>query len=175
MQAVAYSALERTFTDMKKQNTFTGFLLIAVGGYFLLNEWKLPFITGFNSWTTLLMFIGIALLLHSYTTKDYQHLFTGTFLLGLGIHLHGVNHYDFWVDHWAVYPLIIGIAFIVRGLRTKKGTGIGFLFMIGSLLFIFSPRLPESFHWLQVLTHYISRFWPVIIIVVGFYLLKRKK
>lgn len=160
---------------MKKQNSFAGYLLIGLGAYFLLRKLQLPILNDFYSWPTLLMIIGLALLIHSYSSKDYQNLFTGTIILGLGIHFHGLNYYPFWVDHWAVYPLIIGIAFIVRYLHTKKGLLPGLILVVVALLLIFSVQLPDWFNWIYPLVDYIEKFWPIGIIIIGIYLLKKKK
>lgn len=160
---------------MKRQNSFAAYILIGIGVYFLLRELKIPIITDFYSWPTLLIIIGIALLIHSYTSKDYQHLFSGTVVLGLGIHFHGLGHYSFWIDHWAVYPMIVGIAFVVRGLRTKKGVLTGILITGISILLLFSVRLPASFGWIYDLTAFLEKFWPLILIGIGVYWLKKKK
>ncbi|WP_099158673.1 LiaI-LiaF-like domain-containing protein [Virgibacillus ndiopensis] len=160
---------------MKKQNSFAGYLLIGIGAYFLLKELKLPIITDFYSWPTLLIVIGLALLIHSYSSKDYQNLFSGTVVLGLGIHFHGVAHYSFWIEHWAVYPLIVGVAFIVRYLKTKAGLLPGVILIGVSLLLIFSIRLPVWFDWIYIVIDYIERFWPILLIGIGIYLLRKKK
>src|SRR5699024_1106171 len=106
---------------MEKQNTFVGYLLIGIGVFFLFKHLKIPIVTDFYSWPTLLMMIGILFLIQSSKTKHSNYLFTGTLLLGLGIHFHGVKHYSFWIDHWAVYVFLVGIAYIVQSLKTKKG------------------------------------------------------
>lgn len=159
---------------MKRQHSFAAYILIGIGIYFLLRELKIPIITDFYSWPTLLIIIGIALLIHSYTSKDYQHLLSGTIVMGIGIHFHGLTHYNFWIDHWAIYPLIIGIAFIVRALRTKKGMLTGILISAVSILLIFSIQLPAAFNWVYDLTSLLERFWPLILIGVGLYWLKKK-
>ncbi|MGP4108405.1 LiaI-LiaF-like domain-containing protein [Virgibacillus sp. L01] len=160
---------------MKRQNSFAAYILIGIGVYFLLRELRIPIITDFYSWPTFLIIIGLALLIHSYTSKDYQHLFSGTIVLGLGIHFHGIEYYQFWIDHWAVYPMIVGIAFIVRALRTKKGLVTGLVVTGISVLFMFSVRLPPAFNWIYDVTAFLEKFWPVILIVIGFYWLKKKK
>lgn len=160
---------------MKKQNSFAAYILIGIGVYFLLKELKIPIITDFYSWPTLLIIIGIALLIHSYSSKDYQHLFSGTVVLGLGIHFHGLEHYSFWIDHWAVYLLIVGVAFIIRALRTKKGFIIGIILTGLAILLIFSVQLPGWTGWIYDVTAAIEDFWPVILIVIGIYWLKKKK
>lgn len=160
---------------MKRQNSFAAYILIGIGVYFLLRELKIPIITDFYSWPTLLIIIGLALLIHSYTSKDYQHLFSGTIVLGLGIHFHGIEHYVFWIDHWAIYPLIVGIAFIVRAIRTKKGFFPGILLTGLSIIMIFSVQLPATFNWIYDITAFLERFWPIILIGIGIYWLKKKK
>lgn len=159
---------------MKRQNSFIAYLLIGMGIYFLLKQLKVPIFTNFYSWPTLLIIVGGALLLHSYSSREDQNLFSGTLLLGLGIHFHGLEHYSFWLGHWAVYPLIIGIAFFIRYLRTKKGLLISLLFIGMSLLMIFSIEIPSWFQWIYQLTDLLEMYWPVAIIILGIYLLKKK-
>ncbi|ASK63049.1 hypothetical protein CFK37_13295 [Virgibacillus phasianinus] len=160
---------------MKKQHAFAGYLLIGIGLYFLLSKLKLPIITDFYSWPTLLIIIGLAFLIHSYKTKDYQHLLGGTIILGLGIHFHGINHYSFWIDHWGVYPLIIGIAFIVRFLKTKEGFLPGLILIVLSLIVIFSVNLPPYLNWIYQILEFVEQFWPIVLIILGVYYLKKKK
>lgn len=160
---------------MKQNSNFTAYILIGIGIYFLAEQQQITIFQNFYSWPTFLMIIGIAFLLHSYSTKDYYHLFTGTLLLGLGIHFHGLENYAFWFDHWASYPLIIGIAFLVRYLKTKTNGLIGIGLIGASLFMIFSLNLPEYLQWMYYITSFLESFWPVVLIVLGVYILKRKK
>lgn len=160
---------------MKKKHAFAGFLLIGIGLYFLLRQLEIPIITDFYSWPTLVIIIGLAFLIHSYTSKEYQNLFSGTIILGLGIHFHGVNHYSFWIDGWGVYLLIVGIAFIVRFLKTKKGLVPGLVLVGLSLIMIFAVNLPPYLNWIYQVLDIAEQYWPVVLIVIGVYLLKRKK
>ncbi len=89
---------------MTKKNAFIGFLLLGIGAYFLLRQLRVPLFVDFYSWPTLLIIIGAALLLHAYLAKDHKNLFAGYFILGLGIHFHGLKHYGFWTDSWGAYP-----------------------------------------------------------------------
>lgn len=157
---------------MKKQHQFAGYLLIGIGLYFLMRQFKIPIFTDFYSWPTLLIIIGIALVVHSYSTRDYNNLFSGTILLGLGIHFHGLNHYTFWINHWAVYPLIVGIAFLVRFFKTKRGLFLGLFLIIISLIMIYSVKLPNGF---AVVLDYIESYWPIVLIIIGIYYLTKKK
>lgn len=160
---------------MKKQNLFTSYLLIGIGTFFLLRQLKVPIFTDFYSWPTLLIIIGFTFLIYSFKAKEYGQLFTGTFLLGLGIHFHGVKHYDFWVDHWAMYILIIGIAFFVRFLKTKDGL-LQSLILSGIAIFIiYSNAIPAHFPWINDAFRLIETYWPVALIMIGILLLWRHK
>jgi hypothetical protein len=160
---------------MKKQNAFTAYILIGLGVYFLIRQLNLTIFQDFYSWPTFLMIIGLVFLIHSYSTKQYQHIFTGVLLLGLGIHFHGLENYDFWFDHWSAYALIVGVAFLVRFTKTKKGL-IPAAVLIGiALLMIFSVTLPTWFNWIYIVADFLEAFWPVALIVIGVYLLRFKK
>ncbi|WBX78999.1 DUF5668 domain-containing protein [Virgibacillus salarius] len=160
---------------MKKQQTLTAYLLIGIGVFFLLQQLNIPILSNFYSWQTIIILIGLVLLIHSYVTKSYQNLFTGTVILGLGIHFYGIAYYSFWIDHWAMYLLIVGIAFIIRYLHTKEGIIPSLLLIVFAIIMLFSIQLPVWFNWIYIVVEYLERFWPVILIVLGLYLLKRKK
>lgn len=160
---------------MKKQHIFIAYVLIGLGVYFLAEQLQLSLFEKFYSWPTFLMIFGIAFLIYSYTTKDYYHLFTGTLLLGLGIHFHGMMYYTFWYDHWAMYPLIVGISFFIRYLRTKNGLIISIIFIGFSLFIIFSNNVPSWLKWVNYVSDFVQTFWPVVLIICGIYILKRKR
>src|SRR5699024_12455569 len=67
---------------MKKQNKFFGYLLIAIGVFYLLHHLDFAILQNYYSWPTLLAIIGVVFLIHSYSEKEYQHIFTGTLLVG---------------------------------------------------------------------------------------------
>lgn len=160
---------------MKKQNIFLGFLLIGIGAYFLLRQLQVPLLTNFYSWQTILIVIGLAYLLQSYISKDYKNLFPGVIIFGLGIHFHGLEHYTFWVDHWGMYPLIIAIAFLIRFQKTRSGLFPGLLLLAISLFAIFTSNKPGWFTWIDQTVGILEKFWPLVLIVVGAFMLFRKK
>lgn len=160
---------------MKKQHAFSAYILIGIGVYFLIRQLNLSLFANFYSWPTFLMIIGIAFLIHSYSTKEYQNIFVGVLLLGLGIHFHGLENYPFWFDHWASYALIVGVAFLIRFFKTKTGL-IPASVLIGlALLMIFSVTLPEWFDWIYGIADFFETFWPVALIGIGIYFLRFKK
>ncbi|UJL44984.1 hypothetical protein KFZ58_11170 [Virgibacillus sp. NKC19-16] len=160
---------------MKKRNSLAAYILIGIGLFFLLRQLRIPIFTDFYSLPTLLIIIGVSLLLYSYTKKKYQLLFMGTIILSIGIHLHGLQHYSFWIDHWAVYLLIIGIAFIIRYMQTRDGLFAGILLIGISIILIFSIEVPEWLDWIYIVIDYIEDYWPIALIIIGIYLLRKKK
>ncbi|MDY0405432.1 DUF5668 domain-containing protein [Virgibacillus sp. 179-BFC.A HS] len=160
---------------MKKNHALAGYFLIGIGAYFLLKQLHVPILTDFYTWPTLLMIIGIVFLLYSHSSKDYQHLFTGTLLLGLGLHFHGLKNYSFWPHHWAMYLLIVGIAFLARALKTKSGYLPGILLCVISLPLILSWQLPLWFQPVYHVLELLEIYWPVLLIIIGIYILIRKK
>ena len=160
---------------MKKQHTLTAYLLIGIGVFFLLRQLNIPIINNFYSWQTIIILIGLVLIIHSYATKNYQNLFNGTIVLGLGIHFYGLAYYPFWIDHWGMYLLIVGIAFVIRFFQTKKGLVPGLILIAISVIMIFSVRLPSWFNWIYIIIDYMEKFWPILLIIAGIYLLKKRK
>ncbi|CQR48047.1 hypothetical protein BN1058_02389 [Paraliobacillus sp. PM-2] len=160
---------------MRKQHSLTAFLLIGIGGYFLLRQLKLPIITDFYSWPTLLIILGVAFLLHAYMANDYDKLFPGAILLGLGIHFHGIRYYGFWIEHWGVYTLIVGLAFMIRYQKAKSGLFPGLLLIGLSIFAIFASNKPGWFYWINSSMSFLESFWPLTLVVLGLYLLFKKK
>nr|WP_173915993.1 DUF5668 domain-containing protein [Halobacillus sp. Marseille-Q1614] len=159
---------------MKKQNSFAGFLLIGLGAYFLLRQFNIPYLSALYSWPTILIIIGAALLLHNYFSKDPSTLLPGVILLGFGIHFHGLEQYPNWIDHWAVYTLIIGAGFLIKYLKAKSGLVPALVLLGLSIFALFSTSNPGWFSYISRLFTLIERFWPIVLLVAGFYLLKKK-
>lgn len=160
---------------MKKEHVLIAYMLIGLGMYFLIKQLNLDLFSNFYSYTTIIIIVGISFILHSYTVKEYNNLFSGIIISGFGIHLHGIENYAFWFNHWSMYVLIIGIAFIVRYLKTKSGLLTGIILISFALFMIFSIKIPSSLHWIYGIIGFVETFWPVALIILGIYLLKFKK
>ncbi|WP_440896012.1 LiaI-LiaF-like domain-containing protein [Amphibacillus sp. Q70] len=160
---------------MRKQNYLTAYILIGAGLYFLLQQWHIPFLSNFSTWPTLLILLGVSLLIHSYLSRDYDKLFPGVILLGLGVHFHAVAIYPNWVEHWSIYAIIIGLAFLIRYQKTKVGLYPGLIILfIGlfMLLSITNSQFSQSVHQFISL---LENYWPIGLIVFGVYLLFKRK
>ncbi|MCT2537926.1 DUF5668 domain-containing protein [Aquibacillus koreensis] len=159
---------------MKRQYTFIGFVLIAIGAYFFIQQLRLPIFTNFYSWTTLLIILGLVFLIYSYITKDYKNLFPGAIMIGLGLHFHGLAYYSFWIDHWGMYPLILSFAFFITYHKTKSGLFPAILFLVIGLGVILLPEQLAWFSWMDPFRRIIEQFWPVLLIVIGGFILFKK-
>jgi len=167
--------LDEKRVRMKNQHIFSGYVLIGVGVYFLMKQLNLAIFSALYYWPTFLMIIGIAFLIHSYSYRVYENIFIGVLLLGLGIHFHGLALFDFWIDHWSIYALIVGCAFLIRYTKLKTDFIVGILLISVAILMIFSVTLPTWFQWIYGVIDFLETFWPVALIGVGFYLLRFNK
>jgi uncharacterized membrane protein YoaK (UPF0700 family) len=158
---------------MKRQNIFLGIVLIGIGVFFLLKQFQLPLIQQLYSWPSLLVILGLAFFLQSLFGKDDGSMFPGIVLLGLGIHFHAVQLFPFWPESWAMYTLIVSIAFLFRYQKTKKdGLSAGVILLMVS---IFGFMYDAYQGWVGSIFTAVETFWPIALIVIGAYLLFRRK
>ncbi|MFV8828728.1 LiaF transmembrane domain-containing protein [Alkalihalobacterium sp. APHAB7] len=158
---------------MKKQGIFPGILFIGVGAYFLLQQFDLPFANQLLTWPSILLIIGIAFLFQSYLGHDSGAIFPGALLLGLGVHFHAIVMFSGWPQHWAMFTLIVGLAFMLLYFRTKRdGLVPAIILFIVSGFGFFSSDLMK---WLGSFLDVFEGFWPLLLIALGLYLIFRKK
>lgn len=158
---------------MKHQNSLIGFLMVGVGIYFSLRQLEVTLLNNYYDWPTLLILLGIALLAHSHFAKDHSSVFIGWLLLGFGFHFLAVGHIPYWEDQWGVYVLIIGIAFLMKYTKVKAGLIPALLLIILGLFALFSPFQPFWFAWIENVFMLIQRFWTIILVGLGIYLLRK--
>ncbi|TCP32219.1 hypothetical protein EV207_101197 [Scopulibacillus darangshiensis] len=158
---------------MKKQNLFIGVIIIGIGLLFLFDQWQIPFLQELNYWPMFLVIVGLAFLIQSLFSKDKNNIFPGVILLGLGIHFYFRAFIPIWPDSWAVYTLIIGVAFLALHFGAKKkGLFTGTVLCLLSLLVLLAEMSSMVFHrYLPSIT----QLWPVALILVGLYFLFGKK
>lgn len=159
---------------MKHRGVFPGILLIGIGTYFLLRQLNFPFIEQAFTWPTLLLIIGLAFLAQGYSA-DHSSIFPGIVLTGLGIHFHAMNLFGFWPDHWAIYLLIVGIAFLLKYQKTKNGLVPGLLLFTIGILGLFYDGIIEWMGWIGKGVRWIEAFWPAALIILGIYILFFRK
>jgi hypothetical protein len=158
---------------MKHNGIFPGVILIGLGIYFLASSWSIPYLNLISDWPTLFVIFGIAFILQGKASNDSNQYFPGVILIGLGLHFHAMNLVDHWPNQWEVYTLLIGIAFLSQTSKKKKdGFFLGCLFVFFSILGLFSTGFVS---WVDKLFNIFENFWPIAIILIGLYLLLKKK
>ncbi len=160
---------------MKKQGVFPGIILIGIGSYFLLQQLNISVFSGFYSWQTLIFIIGAALLVQSYTSNDYSNIVAGVILIGFGIHFHSANTLSFWPKHYGMLVFIIALGLLLRYFKTKAGLFQSLLLLSISVLILYYDKFIKSLGFLENGFSFIIKFWPILLIGTGFYLLFIKK
>lgn len=158
---------------MKKQNIFFGIILIGIGTFYFLNQLHIHMLDQLYTWPTILIFIGLALFVESKVASNPDSLFPATILTGLGIHFHAVHYIHHWPTGWPVYLFIVGLAFLVRYSKTKKsGLFTGLILVTLAILGLFNQFVETMLHKTY---HYLDELWPILLIVVGLYIIIKKK
>ncbi|GAE34923.1 LiaI-LiaF-like domain-containing protein [Halalkalibacter akibai] len=158
---------------MKTQRIFPGVLLIGVGCYYLLQQFSLPYHKQLLSWPSLLFVIGLAFLLQAHFGREHSMIFPGVLLTGLAIHFHLDVIVDWWPSHWGIYTLIVGLAFLFSYFKNRKDGFVPAIVLLTLSLMSFTTINP--IHWLVEGFSFIQHLWPIFLIVVGIFLILRKK
>ncbi|MBZ0264256.1 DUF5668 domain-containing protein [bacterium] len=146
--------------------------LIALGFIFLIEEIGLIDF----SWPLILMVIGAAVLTESLINRSHSGVFPGSFLFMLGFIF--LADQMWWIhggvgDNWPLILIALGISFSLSAYAEKiKGPLIpgGILFGIGLIFLLAEYRLIE---W--GIVGNMLRFWPVILIGFGVYLIVKRR
>ena len=160
---------------MKGQKIFPGMILIGFGIYFYLQQSNISIFREFYTWPTLLIIVGAAFLTQGYKGKDYESILPGTILTGFGLHFHIINKVSVWPDHIGIFILIISLGFLLRYQKTGNGFFQGVLFLILAIILLFYDKVLMWFGLLQDGVNVIRDFWPLIIVLIGVYLLFFRK
>ncbi|MFE8703418.1 LiaI-LiaF-like domain-containing protein [Cytobacillus sp. FJAT-54145] len=160
---------------MKNQRIFPGIILIGFGAYFFLQQSQISLFKEFYTWPTLLIIVGIAFLFQGYLARDYEAILPGVILSGFGLHFHVVDRLQIWPNHIGTFILIIALGFLLRYQKVGAGLFQGMLFLVLAILLLFYDKITQ---WLGLLENGVSlawKFWPAALVIIGIYLLIRKK
>ncbi|WP_064092527.1 LiaI-LiaF-like domain-containing protein [Rossellomorea aquimaris] len=160
---------------MKQQRIFPGIILIGFGIYFYLQQANIVLFQEFFTWPTLLIIVGVAFLGQGYGGRDYEAILPGTILVGFGLHFHVVNKLAIWPDHIGTFILIISLGFLLRYQKTRTGLFQAILFLTLSIILLFYDKVIRWFGLLEGSVGSPWEIWPIVIIVIGIYLLFIKK
>lgn len=160
---------------MKNQRIFPGIILLGFGAFFFLQQNGTAFFKGYDTWPTLLVIVGVAFLFQGYLAKDYDAILPGVILTGFGLHFHITERLDIWPNSIGIFILIIALGFLLRYQKVNAGLFQGILFLVLAILLLFYEKIVG---WLGILEGGIGdiwKFWPVLLIGYGLYLLLIRK
>lgn len=155
---------------MKRENLVGGLILILLGLVFLVYQ-LFPDLFGGFSWPWILAGIGAILAISSLVGRIGGLMIPATILLGLAgifIYQERTGDWDSWAYIWALIPGFVGLGMFIGGLYDRElGQARG-----GSLVLMFiSLILFAVFGGFFGLEVSILRYWPVLLILFGVYVL----
>ncbi len=155
---------------------FFGVLLVGFGIFFLLNELHMSIAAKVYTWPVLLILIGAALLTESALSEDHSNLLASYILITLGIHFYVSEQIPFWPTNISMVVFMVAISFLLSARKAKSGFFQGGTLLIIAILMMFSDRLKLFLPKVEDGVNYLTTFWPILLLLVGLYLLffKRK-
>ncbi len=155
---------------------FFGVLLVGFGIFFLLNELHMSIAAKVYTWPVLLILIGVALLTESALSQDHSNLLASYILITLGIHFYVSEQIPFWPTNISMVVFMVAISFLLSARKAKSGFFQGGTLLIIAILMMFSDRLKLFLPKVEDGVNYLTTFWPILLLLVGLYLLffKRK-
>lgn len=157
---------------MKQRNTFSGIILLGIGLFYFAMRMNIELLQPYMTWPTLIVIIGIALILQASSGKDSSSLFSGVFLTGLGLHFHAAAKVATWPEPLQMIILLAGLSFLIQYRKTKEGLIPGLILTLLSLWLLFFKSNTPSVENIFVKA---EDFWPIILMVLGAYLMFFKK
>jgi hypothetical protein len=162
-------------TQKQRNNFVVGFVLILLGGYFLAVEF-VPglenWIGGRFEWPMLIIGFGLLLFIAGLLSGAPGFAIPASIVSGIGGILYWQNetgNYGSWAYIWTLIPGFVGVGTILLGILSRgnrRGIREGFrLIAISVIMFL----LFGSFF--GVLESDVFRYWPVLLIFYGLFLL----
>lgn len=155
---------------MKRDNLVWGIILIVVGAGFLLNQF-MPSLFGWFSWPWIFAGLGGIFVLASLIGRIGGLMIPGLVLLGLGgifYYQNQTGNWESWSYVWAIMPALAGLGMVIgslydRELRPARP--------IGAILFVAGLVMFAVFGGAFGLDADITRYWPVLVILLGLFVL----
>lgn len=162
---------------MKRDSLVWGIILIALGVVFLLNQLFPQILAGF-SWPWILVALGGLFVLGSLVGRVGGLMVPGVILLGLGgifLYQTRTGNWESWAYIWGLIPAFAGLGMLIGGfydaeLRKARPAAL-IMIIVGLVLFaVFGGVFGSIFG----LSADILRFWPVLLILLGLWVLFRE-
>ncbi|NGP45506.1 hypothetical protein G4V62_11255 [Bacillaceae bacterium SIJ1] len=152
---------------MKSKSIFPGCLLFSLGLYFLSGSLSLSWLAALHTIPMLLVFIGASFLAGAIFGGEALYFLPGTLLTGTGLYfMVGTLWLSPTLALWVLF-LLTGAAFFVFYVQTRKGLLMALLFTASGLFLQWAPL-----SWAPSLSF---KYWPLLLSIVGLYLLLKQK
>ncbi len=155
---------------MKRDSLVWGIILIVLGGVFLVNQIFPDLFAGF-SWPWILLGLGGIFAIASLVGRVGGLMIPAFVLLGLGgifYYQEQTGNWDSWAYIWALIPGFVALGMLVGGLFDRELSqarpAAFIMLLISAALFV----VFGGFFGLEVS---ILRYWPVVLILVGLFVL----
>lgn len=155
---------------MKRQNLVWGIILILLGGAFLVYQLFPDLLGGFR-WPWILLALGVVFAIASLVGRVGGLMIPGAILLGLGgifLYQDTTGDWDSWAYIWALIPGFVGLGMLIGGLYDRELAGARPAALIMMLVSLILFAVFGGFLGLQP---DILRFWPVLLILLGLFVL----
>lgn len=155
---------------MKRDNLIWGLILIVIGGVFLVNQLFPDLFSGF-SWPWILLALGGVFTLAGLFGRVGGLFIPGAILLGLGgifLYQERTGDWDSWAYIWTLIPGFVGLGMLVGSVFDRelaRSRPVALIMMLASLV------LFAVFGGFFGLDPGILRFWPVLLILFGIWVL----
>jgi hypothetical protein len=146
---------------------FVGILLIVGGLLLLIRRIDLPMTERFTTWEFILFLSGVIMLLIAHFRSNRNLMLWSGLLTGMSLHMWGKANLDGWPDHWSFLFIIAGAAFLlVFASQKDRRSGI-----IGILLILTGFAAWPGLTWVA---GSLNNYWPVLLVVLGIFLITKK-
>jgi hypothetical protein len=155
---------------MKRENIVWGLILILLGAGFLVYQFNPGLFDSFR-WPWILIGIGAIFVLGSLIGRVGGLMIPGVILLGLGgifYYQDTTGNWESWAYIWTLLPALAGLGMLLGSLydrELRQARGVGIMLLLGGLAAF------AIFGGFFGLGPEVLRFWPVLIILFGVWLL----
>ena len=163
--------------QQRRSSLVAGLILVLIGTWFLANQ-LVPglkiWVNARVSWPLFVVGVGVLLLVIGLLVGAADMAIPACIVGGIGGILFWQNatgNWESWAYVWALIPGFVGVGAILAGLIRGK-PGRGFREGIGAI--IFSLILFSIFASFLGGTNTIGPYWPVLLILLGFWILAQR-
>jgi hypothetical protein len=151
---------------MNRPALLPGLILLGLGLYFFLQQFHIPFLSDILNWPVILIVIGLSFIICSFSGWDKMMILPGGILLSIGIIFLGMDIWSALSIHWSMYPGAVGVGFLLAFIRTKETS-----FLVPACVLLAFPFVFYVLGGLDI----IQQWWPIALVLVGIFLIFRRK